>query len=90
MILLQRLKPYSEEIKGDYQYGFRPGRSTINQIFIVQQIMEKNWECNKDVYHIFLDLQQMYDSIDRELLWMVLLEMETNRVECVWLIVHQG
>ena len=28
----------------DAQYGFHPGRSTMDQIFALQQIFEKSWE----------------------------------------------
>jgi len=39
-IILERLKEYSEEILGEYQCGFRPQRRTMDQIFIVRQILE--------------------------------------------------
>ena len=33
--LLKRLTPFAEEWLGDYQCGFRKGRSTTDQVFIV-------------------------------------------------------
>jgi hypothetical protein len=41
-ILLSRLSPYIDEIIGDHQRGFRHNRSTIDQIFCIRQILEKN------------------------------------------------
>ena len=41
-ILLSRLIPYAKEIIGDYQCGFRPNRSTTDQIFRIRQVIEKN------------------------------------------------
>jgi len=41
-ILLGRLEPIAEECKGNYQCGFRKGRSTIDQLSITGQLMEKN------------------------------------------------
>lgn len=38
--LLNRIKPWAEEIIGDFQAGFRQNRST-NQIFIIRQILQK-------------------------------------------------
>jgi sorting nexin-29 len=38
-IVLERLKEYSEEILGEYQCGFRPQRRTMDQIFIIRQIL---------------------------------------------------
>jgi len=40
-ILNERIKIYTENILGEYQCGFRPGRSTADQIFVIQQIIEK-------------------------------------------------
>jgi len=41
-ILLSRLSPYAEEIIGDHQCGIRRNRSTIDHIFCIHQILEKN------------------------------------------------
>jgi len=54
---------------GDYQSGFRMGRSTIDHIFIITQIMEKYYEYARDLHMIFVDYKQAYDSITRKELW---------------------
>ena len=41
-ILLSRLIPYATEIIGDHQCGFRRNRSSIDHIFCIRQILEKN------------------------------------------------
>jgi hypothetical protein len=41
-ILLARLTPYVSEIIGNHQCGFRRNRSTMDQIFYIRQILEKN------------------------------------------------
>jgi len=43
-ILLSRLIPYTEEVNGDHQCGFRHNRSTPDHIFCIWQILEKKWE----------------------------------------------
>jgi len=48
-VLLKRLNVYAEEILGEYQCGFRPERSTVDQIFIMRQSMEKCYEYNVDL-----------------------------------------
>ena len=40
-ILCERLKPYTDKIIGQYQCGFRGGRSTIDQIHSLLQIWRK-------------------------------------------------
>ena len=47
----------------DAQCGFRPGRSTMNQIFALQQIFEKTWEYAKEVNACIADLEKAYDRI---------------------------
>jgi len=68
-ILLEKLAPFSVEIVGIYQCAFRKGRSTTDQIFILKQLMEKHYEFNKDLYIIFVNYKQAYDSINRKELW---------------------
>jgi hypothetical protein len=41
-ILFDCLFKYTEKILGNYQCGFQPGRSTVNQIFTIMQIEWKN------------------------------------------------
>jgi hypothetical protein len=68
-ILYSKLVPYAEEIMGEYQGGFQRERSTVDQIFMMRQIMEKCWEQNIDVYYLFIDFQSAYDTIWRKEIW---------------------
>jgi hypothetical protein len=53
----------------EYQAGFRPGTAITHQLFTVRQINGKFWECNLDLYEIFIDFCQAYDNILREKLY---------------------
>jgi len=64
-ILLSRMTPYANKIIGEYQCDFRRIRSTIDHIFSIRKILEKNWEYNKDVYQLFIDFEKAYGSIKR-------------------------
>ena len=44
-------------------------RSTIDQLFSVKHILRCGWECDIDVYQIFVDFRQTYDSINSCLLY---------------------
>jgi len=49
--------------------GFRPNRSTIDNIFIVRQIYEKCYEYNIDLYNIFIDFSQAFDTVNRDVIY---------------------
>lgn len=58
----------AEEVMGEYQCGFPPGRSTIDHIFCMRTMLEKCYEWNVEQHHLFIDYKQAYDSIDRNIL----------------------
>ena len=79
-ILLSRLIPYAKEIIGDHQCGFRRNRSTIDHIFSIRQILEKQkWEYNEEVHQLFIDFNKAYDSVRREVLYKILIEFGIPR-----------
>jgi sorting nexin-29 len=78
-ILLARLTPYAAEIIGDHLCGFWCNRSTTDQIFYIQQTLEKKWEYNGTVYQLFMDFKKAYDSVRREVLHSTLTEFGTPR-----------
>jgi hypothetical protein len=74
-IILARLTPpYVNVIIGDHQFGFCHNRSASDQIFYIQQILEKKWEYNGTVHQLFIDFKKAYDSIKREVIYNILLE----------------
>lgn len=70
-----KLEPISERLLGEYQAGFRRERSTTDQLFTLKQLLEKCWERNVNIYQIFVDFKQAYDSIQRKKLLQILLEL---------------
>ena len=78
-ICLKRKRPEIVESKlEDIQCGFRPGRSTLDQIFTLKQIFEKFREYGKDLFACFVDLEKAYDRVPRYKLWKVLREYGVN------------
>jgi len=74
-ILLNRIKPYSREIIGESQSRFMPGRSTVNQIHTIKQEVEKSHEFDKDMYLLFVDFRQAYNSIHQNELWKIMIQL---------------
>jgi retron-type reverse transcriptase len=51
-LLNERLKKITENVLGEYQYGFRKNRSTSDQILVIRQMMEKHYEQPGPAYAI--------------------------------------
>jgi sorting nexin-29 len=63
--LTRYTQPYVEEILGDYQGGFREGRSTADQMFCLRMILERACECKVDIHQLYIGYKQAYDTINR-------------------------
>ena len=51
------------------QFGFMPGRGTIDAIFTFQQIQEKHQEKRVELFTTFVDLKKAYDRERRDLVY---------------------
>ena len=60
-IILSRLKPQAEKIIAEEQAGFRAGRSTTEQIFILRILCEKYLQHQQD--HVFIDFKKAFDRV---------------------------
>lgn len=74
-VICERLKPIAETLIGPYQCGFRPGKSTTDQIFTLRQILEKTYENQIDTYHLFVDYKAAFDSPLRDRLYAAMSEL---------------
>ena len=68
-VILQRLHLLAEYVYPQLQSGYRKGRSTIDGIFALRQLMEKTREQRRCLYMAFVDFVK---AVDRELLFIIL------------------
>ena len=71
-IIMNRLKTKAEEILAEEQAGFRPGRSTAEQIFNVRLLIEKHLDHQQPLYHNFIDFKKAFDRVWHDGLWKVM------------------
>jgi hypothetical protein len=53
-------------------FGFRKGRGTTEQIYILRNIIEQASEWRSNLYILFVDYEKAFDSVHRETLWKIL------------------
>ena len=51
------------------QYGFMPGKGTIDAMFALRMLMEKYREGQRELHCVFVDLEKANDRVPREELW---------------------
>ena len=63
-----------KERLGEWQHGFKPGRSTSDLLFVMKMLIEKNWEWGRDKYALFIDMEKAFDCVPRNHLWKIMSE----------------
>lgn len=60
-ILKQRIEMDIKDM--EEQSGFRAGRSCTDNVFVLQQILEKRISRNLSTHLVFIDLEKAYDTV---------------------------
>ena len=71
-ILINRIQLGVDSSLRKEQAGFRRGRGTMDQIFILRNILEQTNEWNATLYIHFVDFKQAFDSVHRDSLWIIM------------------
>jgi hypothetical protein len=62
-------------LKNDYkkkQAGFQSNRSCVDQINMLHIIIEQSMKCNNNLYLMFIDFENAFDSINGTKMWNVM------------------
>ena len=62
-------------VLSEEQAGFRPGRSTVDHIFTLSEVLRLRRARKKQTYCAFLDIRKAYDTVHRDGLWKRLIEV---------------
>ena len=75
-VINNRLKNWEQEneISTDAQFGFKSNHSTIDAIFILKYLIDRNLNSKKKLYCAFIDLKKAFDSVSRTSLWYKLIK----------------
>ena len=75
-IINKRLQTWVDEnnITGEHQAGFKKGYSTTDHIFTLLACVQRQFNLNRKLYVAFIDFQKAFDSINRNLLWPILIK----------------
>lgn len=86
-IINRRLQDWVTEnnITGEHQGGFKRGYSTIDHMFTLLACIQKQFNLNRKLYVAFVDFEKAFDSINRNLLWPILLKnnIKGNLFRCI-------
>jgi hypothetical protein len=74
-IVSRRIRSALDNSLRENQGGFRPGRSTVDQIFALRQILELRNEFQQPTCVAFVDFKAAFDSIDRSRMYRVLSDL---------------
>ena len=76
MIINKRIQNWVEQnkITGEYQAGFKSGYSCCDHIFTLMACVQKQFSNNRKLYACFIDFEKCFDTINRNLLWPILIK----------------
>ena len=71
-MLTRHLEHVVDFVMSESQCGYRLGCSTIDMIFVARQLQEKCHEQHQGIYMAFVDLTEVFDTVNGDLLWNIL------------------
>ena len=86
-IINNRLQEWIEQnnLTGECQAGFKKDYSTVDHMYTLMAMIQKQFALNRKLYVAFIDFEKAFDSISRKLLWHILLKngMKGRQHKCV-------
>ena len=82
---LIRLVVEQEKWIGEEQNGFKPGKSTVDNLLMLTSIMEIAKKEKRELHMVFVDLRKAYAKVNKEKLWRSLskLKLEEESIQLI-------
>lgn len=77
-LVKKRIEDEYCDIEAEEQAGFRAGRSTVDHLFTITQIIEKKTARSQEIHLLYVDLKKAYDSVPQLKLWEALEKTNIN------------
>ena len=71
-IIIKRIAKEVDRLSSEEQAGYRGGRSTTEQTFILRNIVEQAIEWNSNLFLCFIDFEKAFDIVNRDTLWKIM------------------
>ena len=71
-VIIKRISRGVDKKLRKEQAGFRSRRSTIEQIFVLRNVIDQSVEWNGSLYICFIYYVKDFDSVHRETLWRIM------------------
>ena len=80
-IVINRIRGRTLDEIAPVQYGFMPDKGTGNAIFVLQRLVERSVEKQRDVYTCLIDYSKAFDTVNHESLVEFLQSLDVNKSE---------
>ena len=91
MTLLYHCTTFLRSQRRIQQAGVMQGRSTLEQIFIMRQLIEKTRKFQQKAYVAFVDFKAAFNSVDWQSLWLILKTTRLPAKYCnLFELLHEG
>ena len=91
-IINKRIQNWVNEknITGEQQAGFKSGYSCIDHVYTLLACVQKQFVNNRKLYVAFIDFEKCFDTIDRNLLWPILIKnnIKGKLLKCIKSMYH--
>ena len=73
-VLKSRLTKWADEnnLLSEMQAGFRKGYSTIDNVFVLYNVIQRQLQKRKKLYVAYVDFRKAFDTVNRDALWKIL------------------